>query len=78
MTNKEKILARFASHLTRLRQEKGYSIRQLAAASGLEYSQIQRIEKGKVNFAFTTLTALAQGLDLELTALLEEYKIPKG
>ena len=78
MTNKEKILARFALHLTRLRQEKGYSIRQLAAASGLEYSQIQRIEKGKVNFAFTTLTALAQGLDLELPALLEEYKIPKG
>lgn len=78
MTNKEKILARFASHLTRLRQEKGYSIRQLAAASGLEYSQIQRIEKGKVNFAFTTLIALAQGLDLELPALLEEYKIPKG
>ncbi len=78
MTNKEKILARFALHLTRLRQEKGYSIRQLAAASGLEYSQIQRIEKGKVNFAFTTLIALAQGLDLELPALLEEYKIPKG
>lgn len=78
MTNKEKILARFASHLTRLRQEKGYSIRQLAASSGLEYSQVQRIEKGKVNFAFTTLIALAQGLDLELSALLEEYKIPKG
>ena len=77
MNNKEKILARFAIHLTRLRREKGYSIRQLAAASGLEYSQIQRIEKGKVNFAFTTLTALAQGLDIELQSLMEEYKIPK-
>lgn len=77
MTNKEKILIRFAGHLTRLRKEKGYSIRQLAAASGLEYSQIQRIEKGRVNFAFTTLVALAQGLDIDLTTLLEEYKIPK-
>lgn len=77
MTNKEKILIRFAGHLTRLRKEKGYSIRQLAAASGLEYSQIQRIEKGRVNFAFTTLVALAQGLDLDLTQLLDEYKIPK-
>ena len=77
MNNKEKILSRFAAHLTKLRKEKGISIRQLAAASGLEYSQIQRIEKGKVNFAFTTLVALAQGLDLDVHILLEEYKIPR-
>ncbi len=78
MTNKEKILARFAAHLTKLRKEKGLSIRQLAAEAGLEYSQIQRIEKGKVNFAFTTLTALAQGLGMDLDELLTEYKIPKN
>jgi transcriptional regulator with XRE-family HTH domain len=77
MTSKEKILARFATHLTKLRKERGLSIRQLAAASGLEYSQIQRIEKGKVNFAFTTLVALAQGLEVDFPALLEEYKIPR-
>lgn len=77
MSNKEKILARFATHLTKLRQEKGLSIHQLAAAAGLEYSQIQRIEKGKVNFAFTTLVALAQGLDVDLHVLLNEYKIPR-
>lgn len=77
MMGKEKILLRFAAHLTRIRQDKGYSIRELAAASGLEYSQVQRIEKGKVNFAFTTLLALAQGLDLEPSVLLEGYKIPR-
>lgn len=77
MNNKEKILSRFAAHLTKLRKEKGISIRQLAAASGLEYSQIQRIEKGKVNFAFTTLVALAMGLDIDLHILLEEYKLPR-
>lgn len=75
MNNKEKILAKFAAHLTRLRKDKGYSIRQLAAASGLEYSQVQRIEKGKVNFSFTTLAALAQGLDSELPVLLEGFKL---
>lgn len=74
MNSREKILARFAAHLTRLRRERGYSIRQLAAASGLEYSQVQRIEKGKVNLAFTTLVALAQGLDLEMDILLKEFK----
>lgn len=78
MTNKEKILIRFATDLTRLRKEKGLSIRQLAAVSGLEYSQIQRIEKGKVNFAFSTLVALAQGLEMELDELLAEYRIPRN
>lgn len=78
MTNKEKILIRFALHLTRLRKEKGLSIRQLAAVSGLEYSQIQRIEKGKVNFAFSTLVALAQGLEMDLNELLAEYRIPRN
>ncbi len=77
MSNKEKTLTRFAAHLTKLRKEKGMSIRQLAAAAGLEYSQIQRIEKGKVNFAFTTLVALSQGLDMEVGTFLEAYKIPK-
>ena len=77
MNNKEKILTRFAVHLTKLRKEKGMSIRQLAAAAGLEYSQIQRIEKGKVNFAFTTLLALSQGLDMDVNTFLEEYRIPK-
>ena len=78
MTNKEKILTQFATHLTRLRKEKGLSIHQLAAISGLEYSQIQRIEKGKVNFAFSTLVTLAQALEMELDEMLSEYKIPRS
>jgi DNA-binding Xre family transcriptional regulator len=77
MNQKEKILSRLATHLTRLRKERALSIRQLALASGLEYSQVQRIEKGKVNIAFTTLIALAQGLEMDLAELLEAYKIPR-
>jgi transcriptional regulator with XRE-family HTH domain len=77
MRSKEKILSRLAAHLTRLRKERGLSIRQLAAASELEYSQVQRIEKGKVNIAFTTLVALAQGLEMELAELLDAYKMPR-
>ena len=74
MNDREKILLKFASHLTKLREANGLSIRQLAAASGLEYSQLQRILKGKVNFAFTTLIAIAQGLDIELQDLLKGFQ----
>jgi transcriptional regulator with XRE-family HTH domain len=73
MNNRERILLKFANHLTKLREAKGLSIRQLAAASGLEYSQVQRIQKGKVNFAFTTFLALAQGLDLEPDELMKGF-----
>ena len=65
---------KFANNLKKLREERGLSIRQLAASSALEYSQLQRIEKGKVNFAFTTLIAIAQGLDLEVSELFQKLK----
>lgn len=74
MNEKEKILLKFANNLKKLREDKGLSIRQLAATSGLEFSQLQRIEKGKVNFALTTLVAIAQGLEMEVSELFEKIK----
>jgi transcriptional regulator with XRE-family HTH domain len=71
MINKEKILVKFAKRLISLREKKGISIRELASRADLEYSQVQRIEKGKVNLAFTTLIALAEGLEMELSELVE-------
>lgn len=71
MTAKEKSLAKFAAHLTELREGQGISIRELAARSDLEYSQVQRIEKGKVNFAYTTLLALADGLNISPDILIK-------
>ena len=64
MTQKEKILTGFGNQIKKLREEKGISIRELASRSGLEYSQVQRIEKGKVNLALTTLMALSEGLEI--------------
>ncbi|GAB2842652.1 helix-turn-helix domain-containing protein [Ferruginibacter profundus] len=72
MNDKERILLKFANNLKKIRLGKGVSIRQLAASSGLEYSQLQRIEKGKVNFAFTTLIAIAQGLEVEVSELFDQ------
>lgn len=71
MTAKENALAKFAAHLTKLRDAQGISIREMAARSDLEYSQVQRIEKGKVNTALTTLLALADGLNLSPDELLK-------
>ena len=64
MERKEKIKANFGLYLQKRRLEQDLSIRSLAARSGLEYSQVQRIENGKVNAALTTIYALAEELNL--------------
>ena len=75
MNDKEKILLKFGNHLKKLREAKDISIRELASLSALEYSQVQRIEKGKVNFAFSTLISLADGLDIHVSDLLSGLKL---
>ena len=75
MNSKEKILESFASHLKAIRKAQGISIRELSSRSNLEYSQVQRIEKGKVNIAFTTLIALADGLNIKPSELIKDLHI---
>lgn len=70
MDKKEKIKLDFANNLQRLRNEKNLSIRGLANSAGLEYSQVQRIESGKVNVALSTIFSLAEGLGVEASQLL--------
>lgn len=74
---KEETKMKFAERLLALlgEQEKRTgtktSLRQLAARSGLEYSQVQRITKGQVDLALTTIVALATGLDIPAKELLD-------
>ena len=76
MLSKEQIKLGFAEHLLKLdtkhAKENGIkqSLRALAARSGLEYSHVQRICKGKVDLSLSTIFSLAQGLDLPPKELL--------
>lgn len=71
MNDKQQRLEAFAARLTQLRNEKNLSIRGLAGRAGLEYSAVQRIEQGKVNFEYTTLLKLADGLEITPSQLLD-------
>jgi transcriptional regulator with XRE-family HTH domain len=71
------LLVSFGKHLTQIRKDKGLSIHQLALACDMEYSHLQRIEKGKVNIAFTTLCSIARGLDINPDELLHKFRLPK-
>lgn len=74
MERKEIIKTVFGNHLQRLRNEKKLSMRGLASKAGLEYSQVQRIENGKVNVSISTIYALAEGLEIPASELLIPVK----
>jgi transcriptional regulator with XRE-family HTH domain len=70
MEQREELLKKFGRRLAALRKQKNVSVRELAAAAGLEYKRVQRIEAGKVNLLFTTILALARALEVSPDELL--------
>ena len=53
-----------------LRTSKSFTLETLAYASDIEVSQVHRIEKGKINPTYTTLLALAAGLGITISELV--------
>ncbi|MBW0176912.1 helix-turn-helix transcriptional regulator [Sediminibacterium sp.] len=75
--DKDSVKASFGRYLTKVRKERGLSIHQLAIDCDMEYSHLQRIEKGKVDIALTTMVAIFKGLELsaeEQAALFRSLK----
>jgi transcriptional regulator with XRE-family HTH domain len=73
MDRKEVLLEQFAKAILAEAKEKNLSLRKLADASGLEYSQVQRIAKGKVNLALTSILALCEGLNISPSSLFGRF-----
>lgn len=59
----DNILLIFGNNLKRLRTEKGYSQRDLAANCNIDNADISRMENGLVNISLQTLEQLAEALD---------------
>jgi DNA-binding Xre family transcriptional regulator len=79
MDSKAEIKQKFGEHLLKLLEEYGKqggassSLRQLATRSELEYSNVQRISKGQVDLALSSIVALAKGLDVKPKELLDFF-----
>ncbi|MBE9462120.1 helix-turn-helix domain-containing protein [Dyadobacter subterraneus] len=74
MEKKEMNQLKFAKAILKAAEEKNLSLRKLSAASGLEFSQVQRIAKGKVNLALSTIISLAEGLEITPSELFQYYE----
>lgn len=72
MKEKDKLrLRKIAANLTKIRESKGLSIRQLATRCDVDHGKISKIEGNKVNLMVTTLMELAEGLGVHPKKLLD-------
>ncbi len=61
----------FGENLQKIRNEKGLSLRALAAKCDVDDSKISKIENGKFNITLATIVELAKGLDVKPKDLLD-------
>jgi len=78
MTDKQVFQKVLGQNLRRLRSEKNLTIEQLALDAGLAYSQISRIELGKLNATAYTVHILSQTLGVSPSEFFREDPLPQG
>jgi len=67
----KKLIISFGLHVRQLREKKDYSMRHLADLADVNYTQISKIETGKINTTISTAYALAKALDITLDELFK-------
>jgi transcriptional regulator with XRE-family HTH domain len=60
--------------LRNLRKEKGMSLQELSACSGVSAGMISQIERGNADPTMTTLYKICKGLNITLAALIDDEK----
>lgn len=72
VAEKIELLVHFGARVRALRQDKGLSQEAFAAQCGLDRTYISGIERGVRNVSLVNLKALALGLGVSLSELLQE------
>lgn len=68
MTEEEKIANRLrvGQRIAEIRQQKGYSLRQLSEICGVTFQNLNKIENGKYNVSVDILYKVCKALEVEL------------
>ena len=70
-------LKKFGARVRELRKAKKLSIEELANISGLEYSQVSRIERAKINTGVSHILLLATALEVHPNEFFTFFQLPK-
>lgn len=68
MTEEEKIANRLrvGQRIAEIRQQKGYSLRQLSEICGVTFQNLNKIENGKYNVSVDILYKVCKALEVEI------------
>jgi transcriptional regulator with XRE-family HTH domain len=72
----DELTDRLASNLISLREDRRYSLDDVAGLTGVSKSMLRQIERGESSPSISTVWKLANGLKVPFTALLDERKAP--
>lgn len=65
------ILKKLGNQIRSIRKSKGLTLEDVSAYSGVDTSDIGKIERGEINLAFSTLYKISVGLDEKLTIIVD-------
>lgn len=68
------ILEKIGSQLRKLREKKGWTLRQLSELSGIDNSRLSKIEQGKINVTLLTLIELCITLEVSPAHVLGKIR----
>jgi transcriptional regulator with XRE-family HTH domain len=66
---KEEFVQKVGHCIRNIREEKNLTLEKLALEAGIEYSQLSRIEKGKINTSIYTTYTIAKALGISMTEI---------
>jgi transcriptional regulator with XRE-family HTH domain len=73
--NNQEFCKAFGTHFRKLREQKGYGMREFASMADMEYSQLSKIERGTIDTGISTVLFLAEALGVSHNELFD-FKFP--
>jgi transcriptional regulator with XRE-family HTH domain len=66
---KEEFVQRVGHSIRNIREQRNLTLEKLALEAGIEYSQLSRIEKGKINTSIYSTYSIAKALGISMTEI---------
>jgi len=74
-TSAKPVAVELGTRIRKARNEKGLTIQSLADLVGIEYTQMSRIELGKINTSVLQVCKISRALDICMSTLLKDLEL---
>ena len=74
IVEKNLIVSKFGVVIREIRISKGLTMEELACNSSMEYIQLSRIERGKINTTIFQMYKITKSLDIELSEVFKKIE----